>query len=134
MPTNDLFEDKKEEVVPELPQPVVVPEPTPQPEVVVEEKSSIVNYNTSGEATTKDTDTIVAKAIVSTKLGDVFKLAVYKSAVYNPSGPFSNREKFIREDFKYVEVPKEIFNKYFEFLYTKNLNTYHFINRKVLNG
>lgn len=120
-----------------VPEPVVVPKPvTPASKedfVVIPPTEVVTNYNKHGEITNNPNDAIVAKQVTS---GDssVFKLAFFGSSLYNPVGPFSTREKAIKNSFKYLVVDEEDFKTFLLFLETRNLNTYHTINRKVLNN
>lgn len=121
-----------------VPTPVVVPEPvvvpTPKEDfVAIPPTETVENFNKHGEPTVNPNDAVVAKKVVSGN-STVFKLAFYGSSLYNPVGPFSTREKAIKNNFKYLVVDEADFKTFLMFLETRNLNTYYTINRKVLNN
>lgn len=101
--------------------------------VIIPPTEFVENYNNQGEVTVDPNDAVVAKKITCGN-STVFKLAFFGSSLYNPVGPFSTREKAIKGNFKYLVVEEEDFKTFLLFLETKNLNTYHSINRKVLNN
>ena len=73
-----------------------------------------------------------------TKNGDSestkYSLAIYNGSLYNPSGPYSSRNKNLKEFFRFKQCSESCFNDYLDFLKTKKEATYWRANRSMLNG
>jgi hypothetical protein len=122
-------------IVSDVVQPMILPAESlvPTEFVVIPPTESVENFDRCGKVTENPKDAVVAKKVTSGN-STIFKLAFYGSSLYNPVGPFSTRESAIKNNFKYLVVDEADFKLFISFLETRNLNTYHAINRKVLNN
>lgn len=63
-----------------------------------------------------------------------YKLVIYNGALYQPSGPYSTREKGLKQHFVFRVVSKPVFDNYVQFLKTKKNIYYIQANREITNG
>jgi len=63
-----------------------------------------------------------------------YSLALYNGSLYNPAGPFSRRNKNLKDFFSYKTCTEACFNDYVEFLKSKREPIYWRANRSILNG
>ena len=63
-----------------------------------------------------------------------YSLALYNGSLYNPAGPFSRRNKNLKDFFRFKVCTEACFNDYLEFLRTKREPILWRANRSVLDG
>lgn len=100
----------------------------------IDKQEVITLYDKNGNTTEDQNETVLAKKIIGVTGEETYKIAFYRSQLYNPGGADSTRERLVRENFQYKKASKEMFDKYLEFLSTRSMNTYSLINRTVLNN
>ena len=98
-------------------------------------RSGEITYNRKGKPVSNSNDPVFAKA-VEYDLGNTTKMryfaATYAGTLYDPNGPYSNRERRINIELK--SVTKNTFLSYVSYLETRKEIFFTKANRSFING